>query len=91
MLGPAHRRDDLPLVALRADVAGWLGDLFLSFLVDENDLTLIILSPRDRNLAIASPDLDFATFFVVGFLRLVFFDPWSYLLGFWYGDRIHQY
>ncbi len=26
VLGPAHRRDDLPLVALRADVAGWLGD-----------------------------------------------------------------
>jgi len=74
-------------LALVNIVAGWLGDLFLSFLVDENDLTLIILSPRDRNLAIASPDLDFVTFFVVGFLRLVFFDPWSYLLGFWYGDR----
>lgn len=74
-------------LALVNIAAGWLGDLFLSFLVSDNDLILIALSPRDRNLAIASPDLDFVPFFVVGFVRLVFFDPWSYLLGFWYGDR----
>ena len=74
-------------LALINVAAGWIGDLFLSFLVEENDLTLIALSPRDRNLAIASVDLDFVPFFVVGFVRLVFFDPWSYLLGFWYGDR----
>ena len=74
-------------LALVNIAAGWLGDLFLSFLVDEDDLVLIALSPRDRNLAIASPDLDFLPFFAVGFARLVFFDPWSYLLGFWYGDR----
>ncbi len=74
-------------LALINIAAGWIGDLLLSFLVDEDDLVLIALSPRDRNLAIASPDLDFIPFFVVGFVRLVFFDPWSYLLGFWYGDR----
>lgn len=74
-------------LALINVAAGWIGDLFLSFLVDENDLVLIALSPRDRNLALASISVDFVPFFVVGFLRLVFFDPWSYLLGFWYGDR----
>ncbi len=74
-------------LALVNVAAGWIGDLFLSFLVNENDLALIALSPRDRNLALASINLDFFPFFVVGFLRLVFFDPWSYLLGFWYGDR----
>jgi len=74
-------------LALINVAAGWIGDLFLSFLVEENDLALIALSPRDRNLALASINLDFIPFFVVGFVRLVFFDPWSYLLGFWYGDR----
>lgn len=74
-------------LALINVAAGWIGDLFLSFLVNENDLALIALSPRDRNLALASISLDFVPFFVVGFVRLVFFDPWSYLLGFWYGDR----
>lgn len=74
-------------LALINVAAGWIGDLFLSFLVEENDLALIALSPRDRNLALASINLDFVPFFVVGFVRLVFFDPWSYLLGFWYGDR----
>lgn len=74
-------------LALLNIVAGWLGDLLLSLLVDDDPLALIALSPRDRNLALASPRLDAVSFFVVGFVRLVFFDPWSYLLGFWYGDR----
>lgn len=74
-------------LALLNIAAGWLGDLLLSLLVDDDPLALIALSPRDRNLALASPRLDAVPFFVVGFVRLVFFDPWSYLLGFWYGDR----
>ncbi len=74
-------------LALVNIAAGWIGDLLLSFLVDDDPLTLIALSPRDRNLALMSPQLEFVPFFVVGFVRLVFFDPWSYLLGFWYGDR----
>ena len=74
-------------LALVNIVAGWLGDLLLSVIVRDNPLILIALSPRDRNLALASPDLEFLPYFIVGFLRLVFFDPFSYLLGFWYGDR----
>lgn len=74
-------------LALVNIVAGWVGDLLLSVIVKDNPLVLIALSPRDRNLALASPDLEFLPYFAVGFLRLVFFDPWSYLLGFWYGDR----
>lgn len=74
-------------LALLNIAAGWLGDLLLSLLVDNQPLALIALSPRDRNLALASPSLAAAPFFLVGFLRLFFFDPFSYLLGFWYGDR----
>ncbi len=74
-------------LALVNIIAGWAGDLLLSVIVKDNPLVLIALSPRDRNLALASPDLAFLPYFVVGFARLVFFDPFSYLLGFWYGDR----
>ena len=74
-------------LALVNIAAGWIGDLLLSVIVRDNPLILIALSPRDRNLALASPDLEVLPYFVVGFLRLVFFDPFSYLLGFWYGDR----
>jgi len=74
-------------LALVNIVAGWIGDLLLSVIVRDNPLILIALSPRDRNLALASPDLEVLPYYIVGFLRLVFFDPFSYLLGFWYGDR----
>lgn len=68
-------------------VAGWLGDLLLAGIVDRNPLLLIALNPRNRNLILATNELDAVSYYVVGFLRLVFSDPVNFLLGFWFGDR----
>jgi len=63
-----------------------LGNLFLSVLVTERPLLFIGLNAQNRNLALASGELDAVSFYVVGFLRLVGPDPLFFLLGRWYGD-----
>ena len=63
------------------------GDLALAEFVDKHPAWLIGLNPRNRNLALATNQLDAFTYYTVGFLRLVASDPLYYLLGFWYGDR----
>lgn len=68
-------------------VAGWTGDLLFAELVDERPLLLIALTPRNRNLALTTNQLDALPYYGVGFLRLVFSDPFYYLLGSWFGDR----
>jgi membrane protein DedA with SNARE-associated domain len=68
-------------------VAGWAGDLLFASLVDRHPLALIALSPRNRNLALTTNALDAASYYGVGFARLVFSDPFYFLLGRWYGDR----
>lgn len=68
-------------------VAGWTGDLLFAELVDRHPLLLILLTPRNRNLALTTIQLDALSYYGVGFLRLVSSDPFYYLLGFWYGDR----
>lgn len=68
-------------------VAGWAGDLLLAEIVDRNPLLLMLLSPRNRNLILATNELSAATYYVVGFLRLIASDPANYLLGFWFGER----
>lgn len=67
-------------------VASNLGNLFLSVLVTERPLLFISLNAQNRNLALASGELDALAFYVVGFLRLVGPDPLFFLLGRWYGD-----
>lgn len=67
-------------------VASNLGNLFLSVLVTERPLLFIGLNAQNRNLALASGELDAVSFYVVGFLRLVGPDPLFFLLGRWYGD-----
>ena len=64
-----------------------IGDLALAEFVDRQPAWLIALNPRNRNLVLATNQLDAATFYTIGFLRLVASDPLYYLLGFWYGDR----
>ncbi|MEM7322734.1 MAG: hypothetical protein AAF531_06590 [Actinomycetota bacterium] len=64
-----------------------LGDLALAEFVDRYPALLIALNPRNRNLVLATNQLDAVTFYLVGFFRLVASDPLYYLLGFWYGDR----
>lgn len=74
-------------ISIVSMVSGWLGDLLLAQLVDKNPVALIALNPRNRNLILATNELDAATFYLVGFFRLVFSDPVNFLLGFWFGDR----
>jgi membrane protein DedA with SNARE-associated domain len=64
-----------------------IGDLALAEFVDKRPALLIALNPRNRNLALATVQLEAATYYTIGFLRLVASDPLYYLLGFWYGDR----
>ena len=64
-----------------------LGDLFLAGIVDREPALLIALNPRNRNLALATNQLEALTYYSIGFARLVISDPLYYLLGFWYGDR----
>lgn len=67
-------------------VASNLGNLFLSVLVTERPLLFIALNAQNRNLALASGELDPLSFYVVGFLRLIGPDPLFFVLGRWYGD-----
>jgi membrane protein DedA with SNARE-associated domain len=67
-------------------VASNLGNLLLSVLVTERPLLFIALNAQNRNLALASGELDALSFYAVGFLRLVGPDPLFFLLGRWYGD-----
>ena len=67
-------------------VASYAGNLLLSVLVTDRPLVFISLNAQNRNLALASGELDSAAFYVVGFLRLLAPDPLFFLLGRWYGD-----
>lgn len=64
-----------------------LGDLALAEFVDKHPAWLIALNPRNRNLALATNQLEAVTYYTIGFCRLVASDPLYYLLGFWYGER----
>ncbi len=64
-----------------------IGDLALAEFVDKHPEWLIGLNPRNRNLALATNQLDAVTYYSIGFARLVASDPLYYLLGFWYGER----
>jgi membrane protein DedA with SNARE-associated domain len=68
-------------------VAGWAGDLLFAQLVDNHPLLLILLTPRNRNLALTTNELDALSFYLGGGLRLLFSDPFYFLLGLWYGER----
>jgi membrane protein DedA with SNARE-associated domain len=70
-----------------SQVSALLGDLALAEFVDKRPAWLIALNPRNRNLALATNQLDAVTYYTIGFARLVASDPLYYLLGFWYGDR----
>lgn len=65
----------------------YAGDIFWSGIAEDKPTLLIILSARSRNLLLAVPNMAFATFFVIAFLRLLATDPIYFLLGYWYGDR----
>ncbi len=70
-----------------SQAAAMIGDLALAEFVDRHPAWLIALNPRNRNLALATNQLDAVTYYGIGFARLVASDPVYYLLGFWYGER----
>ena len=70
-----------------SQVTALAGDLALAEFVDRHPAWLIALNPRNRNLALATNQLEAITYYTIGFFRLVVSDPVYYLLGFWYGER----
>jgi membrane protein DedA with SNARE-associated domain len=63
-----------------------LGNVLFASLVNEHPLALIAMNPSNRNLALASANLDPLAFYGVGMARLLLPDPLFFLLGRWYGD-----
>lgn len=67
-------------------IASNLGNLWFPTLVTQHPLALIAMNPSNRNLALASGDLDPLSFYGIGFLRLIGPDGFFFLIGRWYGD-----
>lgn len=67
-------------------VAANLGNVLFASLVNDHPLALIAMNPSNRNLALASANLDALAFYGIGMLRLLLPDPLFFLLGRWYGD-----
>ena len=65
-----------------ANIANYLGPS----VVDKYPVEFIAMSSTNRNLVLASGNLDPWTFYLVGFFRLLISDPLFFLLGRWYGD-----
>jgi membrane protein DedA with SNARE-associated domain len=94
VLARFHRREPgphtlkwigFPLIAMV--IAANVGDAFMPTLVESNPLALIALNARNRNLILVTNQLDAASYYVVGFFRLLLSDPLFYLLGWYYRDR----
>lgn len=73
-----------PLIAMVA--AGYVAGAIWAQLVETHPLTLIMLSAQNRYLILVVNQLDAASYYTVGTLRLLLPDPLFYLLGYWYGD-----
>jgi membrane protein DedA with SNARE-associated domain len=73
-----------PLLAMVA--AGYVAGATWAQLVESHPLALIMLSAQNRYLILTVNQLDPASYYLVGTLRLLLPDPFFYLLGYWYGD-----
>src|SRR4051794_35419375 len=67
-------------------VAANVGNYLGPSVVDRYPVQFVALSSTNRNLVLASGNLDPWTFYLVGFVRLLISDPLFFLLGRWYGD-----
>ena len=74
-----------PIIALV--ICTNIGNALFPTLSTENPLLLIALGAPNRNLIIASAQVPFVPYAVVGFLRLLAPDYFFYALGRHYGDR----
>ncbi len=75
-----------PVVAL--GVLGVVGDMAWPALAADHPLALIGINPRTRYLVLASPSVDMVPFALVAVLRSLVGDPFAFLLGRRYGDRL---
>lgn len=82
----AAARNAVVAILVALVVAANLGNVLFASLVNGHPLALIAMNPSNRNLALASGNLDALSFYVVGFVRLLLPDPFFFLLGRWYGD-----
>ncbi len=89
VLQPFDRRHIYLLIApiIALVIINNLGNFLFAKLSTENPLLLIAMTPPNRNLILASHQVPFAAYFVVGFLRLLAPDYFFYTLGGHYGDR----
>jgi membrane protein DedA with SNARE-associated domain len=67
-------------------VAANAGDAFMPTLVDSHPAWFITLNARNRNLVLATNNLDAWSYYGIGTVRLLVSDPLFFLLGYWYGD-----
>jgi len=63
-----------------------VGDALAPQLVNSHPLQLIAMNARNRNLILVTNQLDAASYYIVGTLRLLLADPLFFLVGYWYGD-----
>jgi len=64
---------------------GYTADVLWPSLVEDNPLLLIALSARNRYLVLVVNQLSAWSYYVVGTIRLLFPDPFFFLLGWLYG------
>lgn len=63
-----------------------LGNVLFASFVKEHPGWLIAMNASNRNLALASNNLDAAAFYLIGFARLFAPDLFFFWIGRWYGD-----
>ncbi len=68
-----------------------VGDALAPELVNSHPLQLLAMNARNRNLILVTNQLDAASYYIVGTLRLLLADPLFFLLGHWYGDTAIQW
>ena len=74
----------IPLACMA--VVSVTADAIMPGIVDQHPLLLIALNPRNRNLVLATNQLDAWSYYTVGFFRLLLTDPLWFLIGYWYGE-----
>ncbi len=74
----------VPIVGLI--VLSNVGDALAPELVNSHPLQLIAMNARNRNLILVTNQLDAASYYIVGSIRLLVGDPIFFLVGWWYGD-----
>ena len=91
---PLPSRGKLTLVAIPIIgliVLSNVGDALAPELVNSHPLQLLAMNARNRNLILVTNQLDAASYYIVGTLRLLLADPLFFLLGHWYGDSAIQW